>query len=53
MIYAFIRDECSDLPVTVACRVMNVSTSGYYQRAATPSWCSVAGSAAAANESSG
>jgi putative transposase len=36
MIYAFIRDECSDLPVAVACRVMNVSTSGFYQRAAQP-----------------
>lgn len=36
MTYAFIRDECSDMPVVVACRVMNVSTSGYYQRAANP-----------------
>lgn len=36
MIYTFIREECSDLPVAVVCRVMNVSTSGYYQRLATP-----------------
>lgn len=36
MIYAFIREECLDMPVAVACRVMNVSTSGYYQRGAQP-----------------
>ncbi len=36
MIYTFIRERCSDMPVAVACRVMNVSTSGFYQRAAVP-----------------
>jgi len=32
MTYAFISEHCSDLPVAVSCRVMGVSTSGYYQR---------------------
>ena len=36
MIYAFIAERCSDLPVSVCCRVMKVSTSGYYQRKRTP-----------------
>ena len=36
MIYAFIAERCSDLPVSVCCRVMKVSTSGYYQRRAVP-----------------
>lgn len=36
MIYAFISEQCSDLPVSVCCRVMEVSTSGYYQRHAEP-----------------
>lgn len=36
MIYALITEQCSDLPVAVCCRVMKVSTSGYYQRKATP-----------------
>jgi putative transposase len=36
MTYAFIREECSDMPVVVSCRVMNVSTSGYYQRRSEP-----------------
>lgn len=36
MIYAFIAERCSDLPVAVCCRVMKVSTSGYYQRLAVP-----------------
>lgn len=36
MIYTFIRERCSDLPVATVCRVMNVSTSGYYQRLAAP-----------------
>lgn len=36
MIYALIAECCSDLPVAVCCRVMKVSTSGYYQRKATP-----------------
>ena len=36
MTYAFIAEHCSDLPVTVCCRVMGVSTSGYYQRRCRP-----------------
>ena len=36
MIYTFIAERCSDLPVSVCCRVMKVSTSGYYQRRAEP-----------------
>lgn len=32
MIYAFIAEQCSDLPVATCCRVLGVSTSGYYQR---------------------
>ena len=33
MIYAFIAGHCNDLPVVVCCRVMKVSTSGFYD------WC--------------
>lgn len=36
MTYTFIAEHCSDLPVTVCCRVMGVSTSGFYQRRAQP-----------------
>ena len=36
MIYAFIAERCSDLPVAVCCRVMGVSTSGFYQRRSEP-----------------
>lgn len=36
MIYTFIAERCSDLPVAVCCRVMGVSTSGYYQRRSRP-----------------
>lgn len=36
MIHTFIAEQCSDLPVTVCCRVMGVSTSGFYQRQAVP-----------------
>jgi len=36
MTYAFIAEECSDLPVAVCCRVMKVSTSGYCQRRNSP-----------------
>jgi putative transposase len=32
MIYAFIEQACPDLPVATCCRVMGVSTSGFYQR---------------------
>ena len=31
MIYTFIAGRCSDLPVATCCRVMKVSTSGFYQ----------------------
>ena len=30
MTYTFIARACSDLPVAVCCRVMKVSTSGFY-----------------------
>ncbi len=30
MIYTFIARQCADLPVATACRVMKVSTSGFY-----------------------
>lgn len=36
MISTFIAERCSDLPVSTCCRVMKVSTSGHYQRLATP-----------------
>ena len=36
MIATFIAECCSDLPVSTCCRVMKVSTSGYYQRRAEP-----------------
>jgi putative transposase len=36
MTYTFIAEHCSDLPVAVCCRVMRVSTSGFYQRRAQP-----------------
>jgi len=32
MIYAFIAEHCSDFPVSTCCRVLKVSTSGFYQR---------------------
>ena len=32
MIYTFIAEHCSDLPVATCCRVLGVSTSGFYQR---------------------
>ena len=31
MMYAFIADRCSDLPVTVGCHAMKVSVSGFYE----------------------
>jgi transposase InsO family protein len=31
MIYAFVAGHCSDLPVVASCRVMGVSTSGFYE----------------------
>jgi putative transposase len=36
MTYAFIAEECSEYPVALCCRVMKVSTSGFYQRRNTP-----------------
>jgi putative transposase len=36
MIYTFIAGRCSDLPVATCCRVMKVSTSGFYAWAARP-----------------
>ena len=36
MIYTFIAEHCSDLPVAACCRVMGVSTSGFYQRKSQP-----------------
>src|SRR3954454_8604549 len=31
MIFTFIAERCSDLPVAASCRVMKVTTSGYYE----------------------
>jgi len=36
MIYTFIAGPCSDLPVATCCRVMKVSTSGFYSWLAQP-----------------
>ena len=36
MIYAFIAERCSDLPISTCCRVLKVSTSGFYQRRVQP-----------------
>ena len=36
MTYAFIAQECPDLPVATCCRVMKVSTSGFYAWVAQP-----------------
>ena len=36
MIHTFIAEHWSDLPVSTCCRVMKVSTSGFYQRRRQP-----------------
>ena len=36
MIYTFMTGRCADLPVATCCRVMKVSTSGFYQWKAQP-----------------
>jgi hypothetical protein len=36
MTYTFIARACTDLPVTACCRVMRVSTSGFYSWQAEP-----------------
>ncbi len=36
MTYTFIARACADLPVAACCRVMRVSTSGFYSRQAEP-----------------
>ena len=50
MIYAFITERCSDLPVSTCCRVMKVSTSGFYQRRKQPVTDLELAAAYAANE---
>ncbi len=50
MIYTFIAERCSDLPVSTCCRVMGVSTSGFYQRRAQPVTDTELAEACAANE---
>jgi putative transposase len=50
MIYTFINERCSDLPVSTCCRVMKVSTSGFYQRRRQPVTDLELAAAYAANE---
>jgi putative transposase len=50
MIYAFIKERCSDLAVSTCCRVMKVSTSGFYQRRRQPVTDLELAAAYAANE---
>ena len=50
MIYTFIAEQCSDLPISTCCRVLKVSTSGYYQRRKQPVTDTELAEAYAANE---
>jgi len=50
MKYIFIAERCSDLPVSTCCRVLKVSTSGFYQRRNQPVTERELGEAYAANE---
>ena len=50
MIYIFIAEQCPDLLVTTCCRVLKVSTSGYYQRLKQPVTDTELAEAYAANE---
>jgi len=50
MTYTFIAEHCSDLPVSICCRVLKVSTSGYYQRKSQPATNTELAEAYAANE---
>jgi putative transposase len=50
MIHTFITEHCSDLPVSTCCRVMKVSTSGFYQRRKQPVTDTELADAYAANE---
>jgi len=50
MIYTFIAERCSDLPVSTCCRVLKVSTSGFYQRRNQPVTNTELAEAYAANE---
>ena len=36
MMFAFIAQDCPDLPVAMCCRVMKMSTSGFYAWLAQP-----------------
>ncbi|MEQ8717771.1 MAG: IS3 family transposase [Acidimicrobiales bacterium] len=50
MTYTFIAERCSDLPISTCCRVMGVSTSGFYQRRRQPVSDAELAEAWAANE---
>ena len=50
MIHTFIAERCSDLPISACCRVMKVSTSGFYQRRRQPMTDTELAEAYAANE---
>jgi len=48
--YTFITEHCSDLAVSICCRVLKVSTSGFYQRCNQPVTDTELAEAYAANE---